>query len=173
MGLADLQSYLKNELQAQIDRVPAFVRREVEAAAMVRCRFDIEDIPDFDKYTISGTRLVLLKRIFRNLMDNFSLSMGTDEPDCIGPDNFQVTATERPCPSIHFRQIQRRPFNDRHRQILGFRPLTNGEKDRLHHGLFVSSAMARFLGGYAWIGNRKAENYGVLSIVEIIVPLKD
>jgi hypothetical protein len=37
----------------------------------------------------------------------------------------------------------------------------------------LCSAIARFLGGYAWIGNRFYPDQGLRSVVEVVVPLRE
>lgn len=166
--LANFQDFLNAEIPAKLEKVPAFAKRSIEQSARMRCHFDVVSITGLRIHLLSGSRFELLKRIFRNLIANFPIS-ATEE----SYDTFSVVAVEKPMPSVHFRQVQSKPFDEKFLRGIGFRPLTQGPGDRLHHGLFLCSAIARFLGGYSWIGNRHYPDLGVRSIVQIVVPLKE
>jgi hypothetical protein len=168
VSLVNFQDFLNAEIRRKLEKVPAFAKRSIEQGARTRCHFDVISVAELQTQLLSGSRVELLKRIFRNLLANFPMS-GAEE----GYDTFSVVAVERPIPSVRFRQVQSKPFDDGLLGSIGFRPLTQGPGDRLHHGLFLCSAIARFLGGYSWIGNRHYPELGVRSVVEIIVPLKE
>lgn len=167
--LLELQEFFNAELDALVNAVPAFSRASFRETIGRRCLFNVLIARQIGSQPISRTRIELVKRIFKNLIQDFDLYRPADDREV-----FSIGVVRRPYTAVRFRQVQNRPFDESWFGSLGFRPLQGDEAEhRLHHGLFLCSAIARFLGGFAWIGNQDIEALGKRSVVEIVLPLRE
>jgi hypothetical protein len=126
--LSEFQRFLESEIPAKLRKVPALARKSIEREARLRCRFDVIASAGLQEYKVSATRIELLKRIFRNLLSNFPIGGGEDSHD-----TFTVVSAVKPFPSIRFRQVQSKPFDEGWLGSIGYRPISRGSTDRLHH----------------------------------------
>jgi hypothetical protein len=130
------------------------------------CRFEVcgEDGAEANR-ALATTRFELLSRIVRNLSSNFFRD-GIQSPQGL----LAIQLIHRPFLGIRLEQHQPTVLSTEWIRDAGYRPIAGADaSERNHHGLFLCGAIARFLGGYAWAGNREGRN--ARSIVSIVVPL--
>jgi hypothetical protein len=162
--LRELQDYFNEQLRRRILVCPASVRVQVEASARLRFRFHLADSDEIAQTVVSRTTIELVKRAFKNLVHDFPLTGSFDVPEI-----FMISIQKKPLLSIRLRQEQNRPFPKHYFSQLGYQPIHEG--DRLHHGIFLCSAIARYLGGFAWISNSEDTPYGIRSVIDLIIPV--
>lgn len=165
-SLGDLQQYFDRTLAEKLDLFPLSVRDRMRKAARKRFVFVLCDTEETANLQVSRTKFELTKQIFKNMFSDFDIG-GEEE----WPETFSITVQKKPSQSLRFRQVQNRMFPVSHFHELGFQPFKDGQ--RLHHGLFLSSAVARFLGGFAWISNAQESSSGTRSVIELVIPLGD
>jgi hypothetical protein len=168
-SLFELQDYFDSHVENQIQQFPAPFRPKLRKAAALRCRFSVLGHPEFEMLPIPRTTIELIKRVFTNLLTDFAL---LGRPGSI--ETFSISTQVKPCFAIRLRQEQNRCFPEKWFSQLGFQPMhDNSSTKRLHHGLFLCSAIARYLGGFSWIGNMNDRELGPRSVVELIIPLTE
>ena len=165
--LTELQAFFTRQLENNILAVPVFARASFAEAAAHRCKFSVLGFEELNHRAISRMRIELIKVIFRNMLGDFNIYSEDDDKEI-----FTIHTVEKPVRAVQFRQVRVMPFDETWEGALGFRPITTSRpNDRLHHGIFLCSAIARYLGGYAWLGNETVEELGTRSVMRILVPL--
>lgn len=172
-SVSELQAYFDMQLRKQADEFVGPFREDFVKSAALRCTFNLIGHPDVIHIKVPRTTIELVKRVFKNLLNNFCVSGDPGaEPHEI--ETFSISTQTKPFISIRFRQEQNTQFPDNWLGELGFRPTYDDDETaegRLHHGLFLCSAIARYLGGFSWIGNMNDPKLGIRSVVDITIPL--
>ena len=169
--IGDLQGYLDSILRDYINRTPGPGRKRQQEMIRDRCRFSLaantKNASEFQQFKIDGIAYQLITRIIKNLASNYFQHGLHQEYSW-----FSISVIMSPTPAIKISQEQASRFSEEWLKSAGFRPVKDPAlESRQHHGLFLSGAMARYLGGFLWIGNRRDEPPRTL--VEVVLPLKD
>jgi len=162
-----LQDYLSGLLDEYLENTPGPGRQAARQQLARHCNFNvIGDDGAHKNLTMAMARFELLTRIVKNLSSNFFRD-GMVSPRSL----FAINLIHRPFVGIRLEQYQAGTQSAEWLRDAGYRPLIEpGTTDRTHHGLFLCGAIARFLDGFAWAGNREGDN--ARSVVSIVVPLQ-
>lgn len=167
--MTELEDHFHSCLDLQLHYVPSMVREQVRQEAESRTYVELAGRGKPTMRKVSRLRLELLKRITTNLMSNFDIAGESGEFD-----SFFVAHGTRPYDGIRFWQQQAGSFPESWVARVGFAPLRDElDEQRAHHGLFLCGAIARSLGGFLWADNRRDDNVGHQSVIEIVVPTNE
>lgn len=165
--LGRLQDYLQGLLDDYLQNTPGPGRQNAQHKLARHCNFNVTgDDGAHRDLNMPMARFELLTRIVNNLSSNFFRD-GMVSPR----SRFAINLIQRPFVGIRLEQYQAGTQSSEWLRDAGYRPLMGqGTSERTHHGLFLCGAIARFLGGFSWAGNREGDN--ARSVISIVVPLQ-